>query len=239
MIGIYKITSPSGKIYIGQSSNIKKRMNSYKAMNCKAQVRLHRSFLKYGFENHIIDIIEVCDIDRLNELEVIYIEKYQSCGKKGLNCMIGGAAPKHSAESRKKMSDYNILRMQDKDYREKLIKHFMEISIAKKVYKRSPSTTAKIIATKKERGTLRMKQESIDKYTKNLRQKFKDDPSLTEKMKSIRTDSSGNFKKVKCKVTGRTWPSCKDMCLETGLNLRYTCKQLSGSRINFTQYEYV
>lgn len=29
MIGIYKITSPSGKVYIGQSVNIKERFKSH------------------------------------------------------------------------------------------------------------------------------------------------------------------------------------------------------------------
>ena len=37
--GIYKITSPTGKIYIGQSSNIKRRMVEHiyraKTSNCK------------------------------------------------------------------------------------------------------------------------------------------------------------------------------------------------------------
>lgn len=29
MVGIYKITSPTNKIYIGQSKNIRKRFNNY------------------------------------------------------------------------------------------------------------------------------------------------------------------------------------------------------------------
>jgi len=35
MIGIYKITSPSNKVYIGQSINIEKRFKSYKRYDCK------------------------------------------------------------------------------------------------------------------------------------------------------------------------------------------------------------
>ena len=30
MIGIYKLTSPSNKVYIGQSLNIKNRLSKYK-----------------------------------------------------------------------------------------------------------------------------------------------------------------------------------------------------------------
>ncbi len=35
MIGIYKITSPTGRIYIGQSTNMEKRFVSYKKMYVK------------------------------------------------------------------------------------------------------------------------------------------------------------------------------------------------------------
>jgi hypothetical protein len=33
--GIYKITSPSGKIYIGESENIPNRIYYYKIVSCK------------------------------------------------------------------------------------------------------------------------------------------------------------------------------------------------------------
>lgn len=48
MIGIYKITSPKQRIYIGQSTNIKKRFNHYNRLLCEKQRILYRSFLKYG-----------------------------------------------------------------------------------------------------------------------------------------------------------------------------------------------
>jgi len=32
-IGIYKITSPTGKIYVGQSCNIERRFNTYNSKN--------------------------------------------------------------------------------------------------------------------------------------------------------------------------------------------------------------
>jgi predicted GIY-YIG superfamily endonuclease len=44
MIGIYKITSPTGKIYIGESSNIEKRIHTYKGKII--------TFLFGGFKNY-------------------------------------------------------------------------------------------------------------------------------------------------------------------------------------------
>src|SRR6478736_5572293 len=43
MIGIYKITSPSGKIYIDQSKNTNIRFRDYKSLKCKKQIKLYNS----------------------------------------------------------------------------------------------------------------------------------------------------------------------------------------------------
>lgn len=51
IIGIYKITSPNNRIYIGQSRNIKRRLYRYSRLECKEQPILYRSLLKYGIEN--------------------------------------------------------------------------------------------------------------------------------------------------------------------------------------------
>lgn len=67
MIGIYKIISPSGKIYIGQSIDIDRRIYDYILLRCKAQTILYNSLKKHGFNNHVFEIIEECDIDKLNE----------------------------------------------------------------------------------------------------------------------------------------------------------------------------
>ena len=65
--GIYKITSPTNKVYIGQSTNSLFRFGAYKRLNCKKQTYLYNSFLKHGVENHTFEIIEECSIDILNE----------------------------------------------------------------------------------------------------------------------------------------------------------------------------
>jgi group I intron endonuclease len=83
--GIYKITSPSDKIYIGQSIDIEKRRYMYSKYHCSNQVKLHNSITKYGFDQHSFDIIEECDISELNNKERFYQEYYDVLGKMGLN----------------------------------------------------------------------------------------------------------------------------------------------------------
>ena len=106
--GIYKITSPSGNIYIGQSVNIKRRWADYRARVKCAQKILARSFIKYGVENHQFDIIEYCSIEDLNCSERFWQEEFKANGKNGLNCILTQCGEKryeHSEETKKKMSD--------------------------------------------------------------------------------------------------------------------------------------
>ena len=82
--GIYKITNPNGKVYIGQSIDIDKRWNKYKVKNCKPQIRLYNSLNKYKPENHVFEVIEKCLLEQLNEREIYWIEKLK-CVENGLN----------------------------------------------------------------------------------------------------------------------------------------------------------
>lgn len=88
MIGIYKITSPSGKVYIGQSIDIERRHRQYKRGKLGTQFRLDRSFKKYGFNKHKITILIQCEEHELNEYEFYYQNLYECIGPNGLNCVI-------------------------------------------------------------------------------------------------------------------------------------------------------
>lgn len=104
--GIYRITSPSGKIYIGQSVNIIHRMKRYSSLDCKKQTRIYRSILKYGWEKHKFEIIHECKREELNDLESYYIKLYNCFNNEfGLNLSSGGNKNNFSIETRKRMSD--------------------------------------------------------------------------------------------------------------------------------------
>lgn len=108
MIGIYKITSPSKKVYIGQSVDIKKRISYYKNLRCHQQPRLFNSIKKYGWDKHKFEMLALCDADELNKLERYYQDVYCANNPNGLNCMLtnyGDRNGAHSSETRKKMSE--------------------------------------------------------------------------------------------------------------------------------------
>ena len=105
IIGIYKITSPTGKIYIGQSIDIQRRFNEYKSnKGCSVATRLYHSLKKYGFENHTTEILIECDVSELNDKEIYFIEKYLSFNTEhGMNLHSGGNSHKVSDETREKL----------------------------------------------------------------------------------------------------------------------------------------
>ena len=110
MIGIYKITSPSGRIYIGQTNSIAKRKVQYKGLRCKSQTRLYASLVKYGFCEHIFEVVEECSVEDLNTRERHWQDFYDVLGEKGLNCHLTETAEKTrrvSQETRNRIRDTN------------------------------------------------------------------------------------------------------------------------------------
>lgn len=108
LVGIYKITSPTGKVYIGQSSDITKRIRDYKNVKI-GQRKLYYSIKKYGYENHIFEILitfpENVYQEVLDHYEIAYIKQYRDNGFQLLNIKEGGKGGKHSEETKKKISE--------------------------------------------------------------------------------------------------------------------------------------
>lgn len=103
--GIYKITSPSGSVYIGQSVDVLSRWQSYRMFRCKAQSRLYNSLKKHGSDNHAFEIICQCERKDLNGLEIHYIKLYNTFNSEyGLNLKSGGGSPETSEETKRKIS---------------------------------------------------------------------------------------------------------------------------------------
>ncbi len=104
IIGIYKITSPTGKIYIGLANDIYSRFYVYKKLMCKRQPKLYNSFKKYGVENHIFEIIHKCNEEELNFWESHYGKLFKVTCKNGLNIReCGGSKGKLSEKTKIKI----------------------------------------------------------------------------------------------------------------------------------------
>jgi group I intron endonuclease len=112
MTGIYKITSPTGKIYIGQSVDIKGRKNNYKSLRCKGQAKLHSSLISHGWDKHIFEVVYELPKDVhqsvLNNFEIFYWSQFKEAGCEMLNLKEPGHNGRHSEESKKKLSQIQI-----------------------------------------------------------------------------------------------------------------------------------
>jgi group I intron endonuclease len=133
--GIYKITSPTKRIYIGQSINISRRFNQYKRIDnsTKKIVRLYNSLNKYGPDKHSFEILEFCERLDLNIKERYWQDFYDSVGINGLNCTLTNTSdsPKIlSEETKQKISLNNARYWKNK----KLSKESIEKRKANRIY---------------------------------------------------------------------------------------------------------
>ena len=110
MVAIYKITSPTGKVYIGQTINYQSRISRYINLDAKVKKQrwIYSSLAKYGPKNHRFEI--VCELpsdvskDVLNEYEELHIRCYKDCGVELMNLTGGGQSNKElSKETREKL----------------------------------------------------------------------------------------------------------------------------------------
>ena len=98
---IYKITSPDGKSYIGQTiRTFEKRVLEHKNPNSRCTV-ISRAISKYGPENMSFEIVEDdIPMEQLDEKEMFYIIMFNSLTPNGYNLTGGGQDGKFSDEGR-------------------------------------------------------------------------------------------------------------------------------------------
>lgn len=108
MAAIYKITSPTGKIYIGQSWHIVRRLQTYKRLECKNQHKLYNSLVNHGIDAHNIEVIYEFpdDISQevLDSYEIFYWNQFIEAGYDMLNLKEPGSRGRDSEEIRQKKS---------------------------------------------------------------------------------------------------------------------------------------
>ena len=89
---IYKITSPSGKVYVGQTiRSLKIRMQHHKSKYSECTL-LKRAIDKYGDEMKYEIIEDNIPQEQLDEREIYWIKELNSLAPNGYNCDTGGSA---------------------------------------------------------------------------------------------------------------------------------------------------
>jgi len=179
MIGIYKFTSPTNKVYIGQSVDVKRRFREHRTD--PAPGKLKSSFSKHGFENHTFEILEECEISLLNERERHYQDFYDVLGPNGLNLKLTETNDKSgylSLETRKKISEVQTGKTLSKEHKKKIgLKHLGKVFSKESREKVSLANKGRIMTVEQREVNSRsqtskiMSQVSKDKISKALKGK--------------------------------------------------------------------
>lgn len=228
---VYKITSPSGKVYVGSTINFKKRLKHYRLLDCKAQIKLYNSFVKYGYENHKIEILEECDTGILLSRERYYGLLFNSITD-GLNLTLprdGECKGIISIETKNRMSK-------------------TQQGSGNNFYGRKVSEEAK---EKRRKTYLNLTDESRKRISDaqkgkkaSLEARLKMSKSQTgrkhnERTKTSMRDNNQNLKLVVCLQTGIFYNGTNDAATAYGMN-RHTLKnKLNGNKRNDTQLMYI
>jgi group I intron endonuclease len=161
---IYKIVSPNGKIYIGQTINTKQRKRNYLSKGFKQQIKLWNNCNKYNWNPiETFEIIEEClcgpNREYLNKREKYWIQYYNSF-ENGLNCNKGGhgnIGHKHSNKTKQKMSN------SAKKYSKEISDRMKKLQTGKKKSEDFKKKVSKKLTGLKRNNTFREKMSKIGK----------------------------------------------------------------------------
>jgi len=171
MIGIYKITSPSNKVYIGQSRDIKKRWSSHKRSG--KTTKLYSSFRKYGVKYHNFEVIHElkpyeASQKELDRLEQYYMDMFRESGFELLNIKEGGMSARPTKETIEKIRKANTGRKCSEETKKKLSKINSGKNHPKYGTKHSAETKKKMSEAKKGKKLSKEHKEKLSKVKKEL-----------------------------------------------------------------------
>ena len=197
---IYKITNKiDNKTYVGQTiQDVEARWKDHlkKGSNCRY---LKSAINKYGIDNFEFKLVCITFDNQLDDMEIKYIEQYNSLVPNGYNLRMGGNSGRHNAETKQKISETLKKRYDNDVIRSKCPKPQLgkpHSEITKK--KISEANKGRIIS-----------QESINKGI------------ITRRIyKTIQFDIYGNRL--------NSFDSCKEAAEYIGISLGHICKCCNG-----------
>jgi group I intron endonuclease len=222
MIGIYKITSPSKKIYIGQSIDIKKRWLKHKTSVVKS--KLYNSFLKYGVENHIFEVIEECSIQSLNERERYYQDLFNVL-EIGLNLKLTNTFDKSgllSQDTKDKISK-----------RKRSVEEIEKSKLSRTGLKRTEEQKMKIKLSRNYHILTENHKAKIGISNKGIY------PTKEARLKMSKAKTKRSLKYILNTESGVFHLGVNEACFSYNISKGILSKMLSGFRTNKTNLKYV
>lgn len=222
--GVYIITNTiNNKVYVGQAQDLYIRTKHH--ISDERNPLLKKAFKKYGLDKFTINVLEQCEIEKLDDREQYWMDYYEVTDRnKGYNiCPIAGSTRgvKKSQEERKQMSERASQRIgalnpfygkeHSEETKEKIRKRKLNQKVSEETkLKLSQAHTGKKFSEERKmaisrglKGKKRTKEhcEHISESRKGIsmsdEQKKSISKTIREKIDKGEIDYSGRYKKVK------------------------------------------
>jgi group I intron endonuclease len=181
---IYKLTSPSGKVYIGRTKNFEKRMGEHKntSESNRGDCKIHQAIRKYGWDNFQKEIL--CEVSHKQApiVEEQFIKAYDSY-KTGYNSIETGAGGEFPYTGRRDTIEYQeyLKKMSDSTSGEN-----------NGMYGKSHSEEAKQKQREKAKGRFSLEW-FIDRNGKEEGTRLYEERRTWLKNRNLKKDSKGRF----------------------------------------------
>lgn len=148
---LYKLTSPSGKVYIGISIDVKKRWGEHKsAANCGVQGALYNAIRKYGWDKFVCEVVEEASFEEIKFKEIETIRLLNTLAPNGYNLTLGGDGTLgcfKSEEVRRKIAAPQRGRKFTEEHRAKLSAALKGRKLPEEVKRKIGDASAKVVRT--------------------------------------------------------------------------------------------
>lgn len=223
---VYKYTSPSGKIYIGQTCrDLKKRAGS-NGIGYRKSVHFYNAITKYGWKSFTVQImangLTLKEADWLEQYLISYYHSNES--EYGYNISAGGKGVKgHMSEEQKlHISAATKGRVKSELERKRLLEAFKGRSVSKEsVEKRANSNRGKKRSEEQRKHISeglkgrKLSPEHVEKYRQRM---LGIKMSESSKQKNRESNKYTNCKATECVETGVIYYSAKDAARQIGGN---------------------
>jgi predicted GIY-YIG superfamily endonuclease len=210
---IYMYTSPSGKKYIGQTWNAKKRHEEHMCAN--KNTAFHFAIKKYGKDAFVYEVLRngIATQDELNALERQEIAKHNTIAPNGYNLKPGGEGGKHHEITLKKLQAIWL----DKDKREQIVSS-MKAAAAKpetrnRLLKNAIKNAANHEIMEKKSTNLKkaFSSEKVRKQRSEQRKQEWSNPEIRERRIAglKKAQSKDEYKKKLASQTAKRWQDPK------------------------------